>query len=153
MINIRKLTVGIVILTAAVIFATGTADVIQTQDSDSWDGIVADLTQINVRNDVLTLRFKIRNTGSDSPRIEFLYRDCYIVDESNQKKYFLLKDSEGQFIGGPKDKDWEGGRFSYIVEADGSKGLWIKFPVPVDNPDTISISIPGFFPFEEVSLK
>lgn len=151
MINIRKITMSVVILAAAM--ALTAADVIQTQDSDSWDGIVADLTQINVRNDVLTLRFKIRNTGSDSPRIEFLYRDCYIVDESNQKKYFLLKDSEGQFIGGPKDKDWEGGRFSYIVEADGSKGLWIKCPVPVDNPDTISISIPGFFPFEEVSLK
>ncbi|MCG2816640.1 MAG: hypothetical protein L6425_11980 [Candidatus Aminicenantes bacterium] len=149
--NIRKLTMSIMILAAAVVLTA--ADVIQTQDSDTWDGVAADLTQISLRNDVLTLRFKIRNTGSESPRIEFLYRDCYIVDESNQKKYFLLKDSEGQFIGGPKDKDWEGGRFSYIVEADGSKGLWMKFPVPADNPDSISISVPGFFPFEEVSLQ
>jgi len=153
MTNNMKRARSILILTAAVVFIAAAADVIQTQDSDTWDGIAADLTQLSIKNDVLTLRFKIRNEGSDSPRIEFLFRDCYIVDESNQKKYFLLKDAEGQYIAGPKEKEWDGGRFSYIVEPEKTKGLWMKLPVPTDNPDTISISIPGFFPFEEVSLK
>ena len=98
MANNVKRAKSFLILTAAVVFIAAAQDVIQTQDSDTWDGIAADLTQLSVKNDVLTLRLKIRNTGSESPRIEFLYRDCYIIDESNQKKYFLLKDSEGQFI-------------------------------------------------------
>jgi len=131
---------------------TAAAEVIQTQESDSWDGVEGDLIRVSVRNDILTLRFKFRNSGSDSADIQFLYKDCYIVDETNQKKYFMLKDSEGQFLGGPKDKDWDGGRFGFRIFGGSSKGCWMKFPVPADNPETISITIPGFFPFEEVGL-
>jgi len=151
---IRKVILTLfMFLASAVVLTTASADVIQTQDSDTWDGVVADLIKLSVKNDVLTLRFKFRNEGSDNPRVELYFKDCYIVDESNQKKYFPLKDSEGQYIGGPKEKDWEGGRFSFIIEAGRSKGFWIKCPVPADNPETISISIPFFFPFEEISLE
>jgi len=129
------------------------ADVIQTQESDTWEGLEADLTKISIRSDILTLRFKIRNTSSTSHTAEFYFKDCYIVDAASQKKYFPLKDSEGQFIAGPKEKEWEGGRYHISIGADSSAGFWIKFPVPTDNPETIDISIPGFFPFEEVSLK
>ena len=74
------------------------------------------------------------------------------MDETNQKKYFVLKDSDGQFIGGSKDKEWEGGRFSARIGHSKSKSAWMKFPEPTDNPETITISIPGVFPFEEVEL-
>jgi len=134
---------------ALVLFA---AEVIQTQESDTWDGVEADLVKISVSNDILTLRFKFRNTAGSDHNVGFLYKDCYIVDETNQKKYFVLKDSEGQFIGGPKDKDWEGGRYGMRIYSEESKGCWMKFPVPADNPETISITIPGFFPFEEVKI-
>jgi hypothetical protein len=143
--TIILLMVGFGLLTAA--------DAIQTQESNIWEGLEADLTRISIRNDILTLRFKIRNTSSTSHTAEFYFKDCYIVDAANQKKYFPLKDSEGQFIGGPKEKDWEGGRYHISINAGSSAGFWMKFPVPTDNPETIDISIPGFFPFEEVSLN
>lgn len=142
----------------AILFLVGwgllfAADVIQTQESDIWEGVEADLTKISVRDDILTLRFKIRNTGSSGKRLEFYYKDCYIVDTTNQKKYFPLKDSEGQFIAGPKEKEWEGGRFKIEIDPGSSAGFWVKFPVPPENPETIDIFTPGFFPFEAVSLK
>jgi len=129
------------------------ADVIQTQESDIWGGVEADLTKISTRNDILTLRFKIRNTGNDSQRVEFYFKDCYIIDPTNQKKYFPLKDSEGQYIAGPKEKDWEGGRYKFRIDSGSSSGFWVKFPVPTENPEEIDIHIPGFFPFEEVPLN
>ncbi len=129
------------------------AEVIQTQESEIWEGFEADLTRLSIRNDVLTLRFKIRNTGSKRTLVEFYYKDCYIVDAVNQKKYFPLKDSEGQFIAGPKEKEWEGGRFRFTFDSGSSAGFWVKFPVPADNPETVDIHVPGFFPFEEVSLE
>jgi hypothetical protein len=129
------------------------AEVIQTQESDSWDGIELDLTSLKVRDNILTLRFKFRNTGDQGQIVQFHYKDCYIVDEKNQKKYFLLKDTDGQFIGGPKDKEWEGGRFRFDIGPGKTKGMWMKFPEPTDNPESISIFIPGVFPFEEIPLK
>jgi hypothetical protein len=144
---------GVVILLLAGSGLLVATDVIQTQESNIWEGIEADLIKINVRNDILTLRFKIRNTDSTSHTVEFYFKDCYIVDPANQKKYFPLKDSEGQFIGGPKEKEWEGGRFYISIDAGSSAGFWVKFPVPTNNPETIDISTPGFFPFEEVSLN
>jgi len=151
--SLRHTLIWMAVLLTAGLGLTAAADVIQTQESDSWDGMEADLVGVSVRNDILTLKFKFRNTGGDLQDVQFLYKDCYIVDDSNQKKYFMLKDSEGQFLGGPKDKEWEGGRFGHRIAEGGTKGCWMKFPVPADGPDTISVSIPGFFPFEEVSLQ
>jgi len=135
---------------SALIAAT---DVIQTQESDVLEGFEADLTKLSIRDDVLTLRFKFRNTGSEAKTVEFYFKDCYIVDASNQKKYFPLKDSEGQFIAGPKEKDWDGGRYHLNIGSGSSAGFWVKFPVPTDNPETIDITIPLFFPFEEIALN
>ena len=129
------------------------AAVIQTQESDKWDNIELDLFGLKIRNNIITLKFKIRNTGQDIRDVQFHYKDCYMIDESNQKKYFLLKDSDGQFIGGPKDKAWNGGRFSYRIDPGKSKSLWMKFPQPTDNPKTITIVVPGVMPFEEVDIS
>jgi hypothetical protein len=135
---------------AALVFP---AEVIQTQESDKWDNIELDLFGLKIRNDIITLKFKIRNTGQQIQDVQFYYKDCYIMDETNQKKYFLLKDSDGQFIGGPKDKAWSGGRFSYRIDPGKSKSLWMKFPQPTDNPKTITIVIPGVMPFEEIGIS
>jgi len=151
----RKKSFSILLLT--VFFVTAEfiigGEVIQTQESDTWDGVEVDLTYLKIKDDIITLRFKIRNTGDKTHDIKLYFKDCYIMDETNQKKYFALKDADGQYIGGPKDKDWEGGRFSSYIDPNGSKGLWMKFPDPTDKPATITVSIPGVFPFEEVELK
>ena len=105
------------------------SEVIQTQESDAWDGVEVDLTYLKIKDDIITLRFKIKNTGTEIQDIKLYFKDCYIMDETNQKKYFVLKDADGQYIGGPKDKDWEGGRFSSYIDSK----------VLVDNDTTITI--------------
>jgi hypothetical protein len=129
------------------------AEIIQTQENETLEGVEADITRLSIRNDIMTLRFKVRNSFNKTRTIEFYFKDFYIIDPANQKKYFALKDSDGQFIGGPKEKEWEGGRFRVSISTDSSAGFWVKFPVPADSTDTIDVSIPGFFPFEEISLQ
>ena len=127
-------------------------EVIQTQESDTWDGIEVDLTSLKVKNEIITLRFKFRNEGDEEQEVSFYFMNCYIMDEVNEKKYYPLQDSDGFFIAGPSAGDHKGGYFEFKIEPSKSKGLWLKFPQPTDNPETIAISIPGVFPFEEVEL-
>jgi len=150
--SLKKLLFSFILAIFVSVIIIYAGQVIQTQESDSWEGIEVDLIGLKINNNIITLRFKFRNTGDASQEVQFYFKDCYIMDETNQKKYFVLKDSDGQFIGGPKDKEWEGGRFSARIGHSKSKSAWMKFPEPTDNPETITISIPGVFPFEEVEL-
>ena len=139
----------------AVIFAAGlifAGEVIQTQESSLWDGVEVDLLSVKVRNNILTVKIKFRNEGEENQKISAYYESCYIMDETNQKKYFVLKDSDGKYIAGPKKGDHKGGYFEFKIEPSKSKGVWMKFPAPENSPETISLSIPGVFPFEEVAL-
>lgn len=126
--------------------------VIQSQDSTKWDGIQVNLTYLRIKNDILTFRFKYKNIGPNSEELYFVFRDFYIIDESNQKKFYALKDSDNNYLGGPMSSHYKGGVFEYDIEPGSSKGLWIKFPVPPDHPETITINVPGMFPFEDVVL-
>ncbi|MCP5104342.1 MAG: hypothetical protein GY950_13220, partial [bacterium] len=116
-------------------------------------GVEVDLTKITVKNNVVTVKLKFRNTGTVKHSMQIGYRDCYIMDEANQKKYYVLKDSDGLYIAGPQHDQSGGGRFWFSVDPGKSKNMWLKFPEPADNPETISISIPGVAPFDEVEIK
>ena len=129
------------------------ADVLQTQESDQWEGIEVDLLSMKVRNSIITVKFKLRNVGPIKHSIQIPFENCFIMDETNQKKYYPLKDSDGLYIAGPKYDKGNGGRFWFDIHPDKSRGMWIKFPEPADNPETITISIPGIFPFEEIPLE
>jgi hypothetical protein len=140
---------SIVFLLTGIVFCS---EVIQTQESDSWEGIEVDLTSLKIRNSIVTLKFKFRNTSSDTQRGEFKFNACYIMDEVNQKKYYPLKDSDGNYIGGPMATYISGGIYKFDLQGGKTKSMWVKFPEPTDNPESITISIPGVFPFEEVVL-
>lgn len=142
-------SVLVVIFAAGLIFA---GEVIQTQESSLWDGVEVDLLSVKVKNNIITVKIKFRNEGEERQKVSAYFESCYIMDETNQKKYFVLKDSDGQYIAGPKEGDHKGGYFEFKIEPSKSKGIWLKFPAPENNPETISLSIPGVFPFEEVEL-
>ncbi|OGD38915.1 MAG: hypothetical protein A2V45_02205 [Candidatus Aminicenantes bacterium RBG_19FT_COMBO_58_17] len=127
-------------------------EVIQTQSHNTVEGIEADLTSLEIQNNIVTVKFKLRNTAAEKQNVTIQFKDCYIMDEVNQKKYYGLKDTDGLFIAGPAYDDQNGGRFWYGIQAGKSMGLWIKFPQPADNPASITISLPGVSPFESVKL-
>ncbi|MGB8953046.1 MAG: hypothetical protein WCC06_10335 [Candidatus Aminicenantales bacterium] len=126
--------------------------VVQTQAHDTLEGVEVDLVSLEVQNNIITVKFRIRNTGDSKQSVRILYGRCYIMDETNQKKYYPLKDSDGMFIAGPMYDNSDGGRFWYDVDKGKSKGFWVKFPQPVDNPETITISIPEVSPFGNIKL-
>lgn len=143
------------ILMLALLVASGVAfsgEVIQTQESDTWEGISADLKSMEVKDNIITVKFILRNSGTKKHSVKINYNACYLMDAANQKKYFPLKDSDGLFIAGPMYDQGDGGRFWFDMNAGESKGMWIKFPQPTDNPETISIAVPGIFPFEDITL-
>jgi len=144
------------LLTLTVLLPAGTvlsAQAIQTQDSITWDGIEADLTDVGISQNIVTIKVRLRNTGFEEQGVKIPYDTCFIMDETNQKKYYPLKDSDGLYIAGPMADIQRGGRFWFGIQAGKAKGLWIKFPDPADRPETITISLEGIFPFEEILLK
>ena len=127
-------------------------EVIQTQSHNTVEGIEVDLTSLDIQNNIVTVKFKLRNTAAEKQNVTIQFKDCYIMDEVNQKKYYGLKDTDGLYVAGPAYDDQNGGRFWYGIQAGKSMGLWIKFPQPTDNPASITISLPGVSPFESVKL-
>jgi hypothetical protein len=147
-----RITLTFLSLILAAAFLVASPQVIQTQESDKWDGIEADITSLTVRNSIVTLRFRIRNTSDERQSVGVYFQECYLMDEVNQKKYYVLKDADGNYIAGPVRYNRSGGYFQQEIDPGKSRGMWMKFPEPADSPETITISVPGFFPFEEVSL-
>jgi len=144
------------LLTLAILVPSGivlSAQAIQMQESVNWEGIEADLTNVRISQNIITIKVKLRNTGSEEQSVKIPYDACFIMDETNQKKYYPLKDSDGLYIAGPMADEQRGGRFWFGIEAGKAKGLWIKFPEPADRPENITISLEGIFPFEEIPLK
>lgn len=128
------------------------ASVIQVQESNQNELIVAELTQLTVKDNIITVKLKIRNNSEQNEKMNFYFKDLFLIDEQNQKKYYVLKDSEGKCIAGPFSGDAEGGRFEFWIESKKISNIWAKLPLPLDNPSTISLAVPGFLPFESIPL-
>ncbi|MCP5053609.1 MAG: hypothetical protein GY940_40960 [bacterium] len=147
----KKILYVVMLILLVPVIILPAAKAIQTQESDKWDGIEVDLTKISIKNNVMTVKFKLRNAGDEEHkdmRIDF--SKCYFMDEANQKKYYVLKDSDGTCIAGPL---WSGNIFRVAIKPGKSRSLWLKFPEPTDNPETIVLNIPGVPLFEEVNIK
>lgn len=126
-------------------------DPIQTQFSSDGNFELS-LLRCQVRGDVLTLQVAIKNTSTDKAKYEFRYGDVYYTDIKNKKKYFALKDSEGMFIAGPMNTKNQGGKFAKWFKPGERNIIWVKFPAPAGETDSIDIAVPKAMPFEGVQL-
>jgi hypothetical protein len=119
--------------------------VIESQETD-FPGVLAELIQCKRKNDVLTIKVRMKNTSSKTLRVYWpdAKKSVYLMDEANQKKYFLLKDAAGEYIysGDPGN-----------ITANSSKISWFKFPAPPAEVEEIIIVLPGCAPFEDVPIE
>ncbi len=113
----------------------------------------ASIVGLRVRNGVLTVKFSVKNTTGRTIEPGISFAKAYYIDISNKKKYFGLKDEKGMFIAGPAAYNWDGGFFKQKISTGGKAFLWIKFPAPSGKTEEIDIYLPGFLPFEGISLK
>jgi hypothetical protein len=68
----------------------------------------------------------------------------HLIDEANNKKYFVVKDSEGDCI---CSRRIEG------IQPWSQKVLWAQFPAPPDDVEKITVEILHFPPMQDVPIS
>ncbi len=107
-----------------------------------------------VTGGVLLVRWRIVNTTSGqsggvtsaSPkkiRYSFNWSDLYYIDPAENKRYQFLTDASGNRILEMYEGDYAAGQ---------QRTNWAKFPAPPASSTKISIVIPKFAPFEDVTI-
>lgn len=104
----------------------------------------------------VSLKFSVRNASGEALAYGYNYgekdrRSDYgsmggvtLIDEANKKKYFVVRDSEGQCVCSRGLKDQKPGE---------TRNLWARFPAPPDDVATVSVVVPHFSPMDDVPLS
>ncbi|SCZ68597.1 hypothetical protein [Epibacterium ulvae] len=113
------------------------------------NGVEIHLKQVQLRNNQMTVVLVVENTSDEG--IEFAggdVNDIYVV--TSDKKYPVLTDSEGQFVGAPIaqafDAWFERTQFEDL-EPNSTQQSWFKFEAPADSDWPVELALPGVIPF------
>jgi hypothetical protein len=121
-------------------------------------GVKAEIHELKrTAGDTVTLKFSIANgsakelnfgygfveKGKDVPDFNTI-GGVHLIDAEGKKKYFVVRDAEGQCA---CSRDLKG------IDAGARSQLWAKFPAPPDNVQKISIVVPHFLPVEDVPIS
>ena len=123
---------------------------LQIQSSTNG-GIEGNLIKASVRKDTLTLQLKI-TVGAETQKLQFDFMDVYYISLNDGKKYYPIKDPQGQAIAGPKYDEENAGRFWEDLEPGQQRILWLKFPAPSSRTKMIDVFFPDFLPFKSIPL-
>ena len=117
-------------------------------------GAVATLASARRADEALQVRLKINaepGVKVDLRSPYFMYRDVYLFDPIDKRKYPLMKDTEGLWQAAPRKDDIGGG---YIIP-DWSKPILMSltFQAPPDSVTKLDLILPDFLPFEAVQIE
>ena len=139
------ITFLLTLLANSVCFATAP---LQTQFGP--DGVEVDVMKVKSNDKNLIVVFKFRSTGGRELDFESDHRLISFLDDTETKKYHVLRDSKGEFLTSNYPENVflkvKGGR-------DGSVIVWYKFPLPPDSVKKITLYIPDFSPFDPVEIS
>ena len=125
------------------------ADPLQTQMSMSGDMDV-EVLKASILDNIFTVVLLYRNNGEAKERIYYNFAGVYFIDDTEKKKYHVLKDSNNRWIGAPMNS---AGDISKKIAAGGKQLVWFKFPAPPAAVESINLVIPGVLPFEELAIS
>ena len=125
------------------------ADPLQTQMSMSGDMDV-EVLKASILDNIFTVVLLYRNNGEAKERIYYNFAGVYFIDDTEKKKYHVLKDSNNEWIGAPMNS---AGDISRKIAAGGKQLVWFKFPAPPATVKSINLVIPGVLPFEELAIS
>ena len=125
------------------------ADPLQTQMSMSGDMDV-EVLKASILDNIFTVVLLYRNNGEAKERIYYNFAGVYFIDDTEKKKYHVLKDSNNRWIGAPMNS---AGDISKKIAAGGNQLVWFKFPAPPATVESINLVIPGVLPFEELAIS
>ena len=132
----------------------GAAEGLGSADGEQ-SGTRAVVTDLKRGGGTLTLKFTIYNdssvsfgTGSKLNADGYHgYRNVsgvHLVDSAGKKKYFAVKDSEGNCECSDNIDD---------VAPKSQVSLWVRFPAPPDSVVKVAVQIPHFIPVDDVPIK
>jgi len=141
---------------ATLLSARPAASAVQTQPAMSGD-MEVDVLKADVKDDILTVALAYRNTGAQAATVGYRLDDVYFVDPSEKKKYQVLKDSKGEWLGAPVARgaigtDTGSQANPLSVPAKGKAAVWFKFPAPPESTTKINLVIPDVLPFEDLPI-
>ena len=125
------------------------ADPLQTQMSMSGDMDV-EVLKASILDNIFTVVLLYRNNGEAKERVYYNFAGVYFIDDTEKKKYHVLKDSNNRWIGAPMNS---AGDISKKIAAGGKQLVWFKFPAPPATVKSINLVIPGVLPFEELAIS
>ncbi|HXK39744.1 MAG TPA: hypothetical protein VJ837_02850 [Candidatus Paceibacterota bacterium] len=108
------------------------------------EGLEIDVTAVERRNNVLTVKFTVRNVSEKMNDVEFAFVSnnptTYLVDEESGTKYFALTDKEGKLLA--SEHVWvKSGSYGINENVHPGKPMrfWAKFPAPPPAVKAINI--------------
>ena len=118
-------------------------------------GTRAVITDLRHTGNTVTLKFIIYNDSSAGIGMGgelnadgyHGYRNVsgvHLVDSAGKKKYFAVKDSEGNCECSDNIGD---------VAPKSQVSLWVRFPAPPDSVAKVAVQIPHFIPVDDVPIK
>ena len=124
---------------------------IQTQDTNT-SGVAADLIECKRKEGVLSIKVRFRNVSSKSDSFGIFagrnYETYYLI--ASNKKYFMLKDSDGTYLTPAAD----GMGYLNVPLAQGQSYVWwAKYPAPPADVTKIGFFTPVAPPFEDVPIS
>jgi len=129
------------------------ADVIQSQDANA-DGIVAELTECQRSEGVLTIKIRFRNTSDKPGSLTFTHWNAggdnskFYVTAGN-KKYFMLADSDGTVL----STNSTGNGVDANIAPGKTFLWWAEYPAPPADVKKINFMMPVTSPFDGVPIS
>jgi hypothetical protein len=128
------------------------AGLANSQSSKTPD-LRCDLMEVRrVSGGALLIKWRLVNTAAQAKTLPYYSgwnvhpppEALYYIDPAENKKYSHLTDTDGRGI-----EDL----FQGDIPAGEQRGSWAKFPAPPATSAKISVNIPDFPPFEDVSVS
>lgn len=148
----RALQASLAAASLAVAFAAPaqTSKPLATRELDV-DGVVAEVTESVRKDGLLTVRVRMRNTGTQPAKISLTdagrYDANYIT--SGDTKYTVMRDTSGRVVATPMDG---GGWLEKTIAPKGTWNWWAKFPAPPADRKTYSLYLKVGPPIDDVPI-
>jgi hypothetical protein len=123
----------------------------------NWNGVSIDLVSVERKGSVLTVKWAVRNTGSEKPEVKFgltgQHVTTYVVDEENGTKYYALTDKEGNLVASQHEYVGEGTiGIDESIPPGESRRYWMKLPAPPAAVKSLTVFFSKAEPIEDVPI-
>ena len=118
---------------------------------------VAEITECRRKEGVLTIKARFRNTSNKNSHLTLIHyppsgdHERFYLTAGN-KKYFILKDSEGTYLSSNSVGNDVGNSVEVKLEPGQTFLWWAKYPAPSADVKKINLMMPVTAPFEDVPI-